>query len=712
MSKMGNKPDQQNCTPSHSSATNIQRPLYIPLVILSLFFTIISITHLFTSDKNLQAIIQVAAYISGITIAIILFLIAHNQRKTNHSTGLMRIIFLYFVLPAFLIGIAFFSKIPLDAGAVFGIIIPLAYAFYEKLGKSKEIDIQENASAPSPRFIQENSSASIQNNSPISIQSNNNSPISIQNHITTNQNVTNIVDKQSERDRATANACEMIASKDSISRISGVKMLVNLADSWLDDSDPTCKKDEGKCQDIVDILCAYIRSPFPLAQKTIILSADTPPADYAGDFFADQATFCKEQEIRRTIFSEMSKRCSSPEPKVEGGKASLNRATWSKFDFNFNRAPIFYPLEDLTLENPNFSEAKFHHAKFSNLFFDGNTRFDSAVFEGKSDFTNISFNGNVNLNNSEFTGETTFTHINFSQNLCCIGGTFHGGLKIKDSSIIGDAYFNDSTFEFLEILDTTFQKKADFTDSKSQTTCFHRTIFYNEAIFKKMTFGLFLLQLVTFQNSANFQDVTFTDIASFNSTKFKNNTNFMNAEFYKSAGFNYITFTGPAYFVNSTFNDAANFSGATFKDESLFSEINFYGDANFEDSTFEGNTSFNKSLFDKKADFTSSNFRGGSEFIKTTYNQGVSFINSQFAASPPLFSGYIYNNTKEDWFNYKSIFSELVDPKNYIFDISPESQQKLKTKKIRFNEKIFILPVGGDLYDPEYPPTWDDEDIY
>lgn len=110
MSKMGNKPDQQNCTPSHSSATNIQRPLYIPLVILSLFFTIISITHLFTSDKNLQAIIQVAAYISGITIAIILFLIAHNQRKTNHSTGLMRIIFLYFVLPAFLIGIAFFPR--------------------------------------------------------------------------------------------------------------------------------------------------------------------------------------------------------------------------------------------------------------------------------------------------------------------------------------------------------------------------------------------------------------------------------------------------------------------------------------------------------------------------------------------------------------------------------------------------------------------------
>ena len=58
----------------------------------------------------------------------------------------------------------------------------------------------------------------------------------------------------------------MLDSKDLTSRISAVKTLANLADSWLED-DPTCKKDEKKCQDIIDILCAYIRSPFPLAEK-------------------------------------------------------------------------------------------------------------------------------------------------------------------------------------------------------------------------------------------------------------------------------------------------------------------------------------------------------------------------------------------------------------------------------------------------------------
>lgn len=491
-----------------------------------------------------------------------------------------------------------------------------------------------------------------------------------------------------------------------------VPKLAKLADAWLDYEDLSNnteeleklkKKAKKEAQTIINILCKYIQ---------------TIPNNYTDEQLekfdslseSDKKALAHEVDIRLLIFSEMSDRLSKST--AENGAISTIHNIWNEFTFNFNRAPIFYPLYNITFKNTNFSEAKFYNAEFSNSFFNGDTRFDSAVFEGKSDFTYISFNGNINLDNSEFTGETTFKHINFSQNLSCIGGTFHGGLKIKDSSIIGDAYFNDSTFEFLEVSDTTFRRKADFTASESQTTCFHRTIFYNEAIFKKMTFGISLLQLVTFQNSANFQDVTFTDIASFSSTKFKNNTNFMNAEFYKSAGFNYITFTGPASFVNSTFNDVANFSGATFKDKSFFTEINFYGDANFEGSTFEGNTSFNESLFDKKADFTSSNFRGKSEFIKTTYNQGASFINSQFAASPPLFSGYIYNNTKEDWFNYESIFSELVDPKNYIFDISPESQQKLETKKIRFNENIFVLPVGGDLYDPECPPIWDDEDIY
>lgn len=157
MPKMDKKQAQQNCTPSHSSVTNIQRTLYIILATLSLFFTIISVIHFLINDKTTQTIIQILAYILGIAIGIILFLIAHNQSKTNHSSGIIMIIFLYFTIPAYLIGIAYFSKIPMDAGAALGYLIPLVYAFYEKLSKSKENDIQENTSPPSSAFVQKNS---------------------------------------------------------------------------------------------------------------------------------------------------------------------------------------------------------------------------------------------------------------------------------------------------------------------------------------------------------------------------------------------------------------------------------------------------------------------------------------------------------------------------------------------------------------------------
>lgn len=554
MSKMGNKPDQQNCTPSHSSATNIQRPLYIPLVILSLFFTIISITHLFTSDKNLQAIIQVAAYISGITIAIILFLIAHNQRKTNHSTGLIRIIFLYFVLPAFLIGIAFFSKIPLDAGAVFGIIIPLAYAFYEKLGKSKEIDIQENASAPSPRFIQENSSTSIQNNLPISIQGNNNSPISIQHHITTNQHVTNIVDKRSERDRATAEACKMLASKDSMSRISGVKMLVNLADSWLDDSDPTCKKDEGKCQDIIDILCAHIRT----MPKNCTAQDLNNIKMLQGK---KKNAIEKEAEVRQLIFSEIKKRTdylnkinipydiSNPLPEeIEPPEDS-----WGRCTFNFSGAPIFYSLNGMHFPNSNFSKANFYEG--SSLL---NTRFQ------KAEFVNATFFEDIKFNNAKFLGQTLFTKSIFKKNVSFYGVHFLGELHSSEIDVYGIADYSAARFydrtifhraEFHKDLEGCSGppinwQNQDYTLFKAVHTAPRETI---EWYYTKF-YGYVDFYSSVFNNDALFRDVEFMEGCNFLRSTFKT-ADFKNSKFRGKIGFQEVTFTHLAYYdnVNSRF---------------------------------------------------------------------------------------------------------------------------------------------------------------
>ena len=524
MPKMDKKQAQQNCTPSHSSVTNIQRTLYIILATLSLFFTIISVIHFLINDKTTQTIIQILAYILGIAIGIILFLIAHNQSKTNHSSGIIMIIFLYFTIPAYLIGIAYFSKIPMDAGAALGYLIPLVYAFYEKLSKSKENDIQENTSPPSSAFVQKKFPTSIQNNSPISIQNNNNSPISIQNNINTIHNVTNVIDEQSERERITNNAYKMLNSKDLTSRISAVKTLANMADSWLEDS-PNCKKDEKKCQDIIDILCVYIRSPFPLAEKIeeyeahkeleklqkteseklseeeysrlqILLKRFENSDEYEKpkDITTDYAKFHEEQDVRRTIFVEMSKRSSALTKDENNNIFKAKPGKWSHFQFDFSRAPIFYPLNNLKIEKGNFSSAKFYSdASFSWAAFTQTADFKSATFAQKADF--------------------------------------------KFAVFVQIADFKSATFA----------QKADFMGA----------IFTQGAIFS----------WATFTQTADFRSAVFTQSALFSWATFTQTADFMRATFTQTADFMRATFTQTAKFKSATFTQTANFCGATFSSD-------------------------------------------------------------------------------------------------------------------------------------------------
>ena len=518
---MDDKKTQQSSTRFRSLSTFIQHHPYISLIIPSLIFISISVTHLLVNDKTLQTIFQVIVYISGIIIGAILLLIADNQRKADSSK--INLIFLYGICPAVLLGFVYFSKIIGDASAVFGIAVQIALAIYAKTGKSKESDVQENLSNPSPKFIQENSSASIQNNLPISIQNNNNSPISIQNHITTNQNVTNIVDKRSERERATADACKMLASKDSKSRIFGVKMLVNLADSWLDDSDPTCKKDEGKCQDIIDILCAYIRSPFPLAEKIeeyearkeleklqktesenlseeessrlqVLLKRFKDSDEYKNpnDIATDYAKFHEEQDVRRTIFAEMSKRSSTLTMDENNNIVKAKSGKWSHFQFDFSQAPIFYPLTNLKIEKGNFSSAKFYSdASFSWTFFIQTADFKSATFAQKADFKLAVFLQNADFMRATFTQTADFSGVSFNQGAIFSWATFTQTVDFRSVVFTQSTFFSWAVFtQTADFMRATFAQTADFMRASfAQTAKFKSATFTQTANFCGATFS-------------------------------------------------------------------------------------------------------------------------------------------------------------------------------------------------------------------------------
>ena len=556
MSKTDNKQAQQNHGRFHSLATHIQHHPYISLTIPSLIFIAISVTHLLISDKTLQTIIQVIAYILGLIIVIILFVIAHNQRKADSSK--IDLIFLCGISLATLLGFAYFSKMIGDISAIIigiaSIAVQIALPLYAKTGKSKESEIQENLSDSSPKFSQENSPASIQNNSPISIQNNNNSPISIQNNVTNTQHVTNLIDEQSNRERITTNALKMLNSKNLTSRISAVKTLANMADSWLDDSDPTCKKDEGKCQDIIDILCAHIRT----MPKNCTAQDLNNIKMLQGK---KKNAIEKEAEVRQLIFSEIKKRTdylnkinipydiSNPLPEeIEPPEDS-----WGRCTFNFSGAPIFYSLNGMHFPNSNFSKANFYEG--SSLL---NTRFQ------KAEFVNATFFEDIKFNNAKFLGQTLFTKSIFKKNVSFYGVHFLGELHSSEIDVYGIADYSAARFydrtifhraEFHKDLEgysgpPINWQNQDYTLFKAVHTAPRETI---EWYYTKF-YGYVDFYSSVFNNDALFRDVEFMEGCNFLRSTFKT-ADFKNSKFRGKIGFQEVTFTHLAYYdnVNSRF---------------------------------------------------------------------------------------------------------------------------------------------------------------
>ena len=194
-----------------------------------------------------------------------------------------------------------------------------------------------------------------------------------------------------ERRSRYTKAVEQLADEKATVRLGGIYTLVGLVDEWLADDalNPEERQKEG--QVIINNLCSYIRSPFPLAEKVeeyearneleelkkkeskslspldslrlMILNkrfTETNDEKKIEQITVGYAKIQEEQDVRRTIFAEMSKRSSTFVKDKIGKVIGTFSGMWSGFDFDFSRAPIFYPLNAITIEKGNFSSAKFY----------------------------------------------------------------------------------------------------------------------------------------------------------------------------------------------------------------------------------------------------------------------------------------------------------------------------------------------------------------
>ncbi|WP_314690601.1 pentapeptide repeat-containing protein [uncultured Rothia sp.] len=288
---------------------------------------------------------------------------------------------------------------------------------------------------------------------------------------------------KAERRSRYAKAIEQLADDKSTVRLGGVYSLVKLADEWLTDSkttpDETDRMTEG--QIIINSLCSYIQSPYSLAEKRIFIE-DTETFEESGDKFTNErAALYTEQRIRQVIFNEISKRSSKC-----NGSNKIKPGKWSIFEFNFTRSPIFYSLNDINLENANFSNSIFYGitnfcgstfyggTDFTGVSFEENANFLNATFQDRVDFTEAFFKKDADFSNATFIEDAIFDSTVFDSSISQVnyalfhGAGFHGNTSFYNSVFNAQIYFNKATFHKGVNFDKScFEESPEFANEKN-----------------------------------------------------------------------------------------------------------------------------------------------------------------------------------------------------------------------------------------------------
>lgn len=490
-----------------------------------------------------------------------------------------------------------------------------------------------------------------------------------------------------ERRTRYSKAVEQLAYPNPAVRASAIGALASLVDEWLADEQLSVEARQKEGQVIVNTLCAYVRSPFSRAFKAEAFESDAPPANYAGDFATDLAAFRGEQDVRRSVFVEMSKR-SSTLAENEKGEVAVVPGAWSGFEFDFSRAPIFYPLSNLTIEKGNFPSSKLY----------AGANFRSTRFISDADFSEATFISHADFSGTEFTSDTNFFKANFTNNTNFAGAVFTNDTAFSWANFTGEAYFSEATFTGnANFVEATFTSDASFIGATfTSSVDFSGATFVSDANFGG----------VDFTRSAYFSEVTFTNNADFSGVAFAGDAYFVEVTFTSDANFVGTTFTSNAYFGEATFTNNANFTEAVFIGAAYFSEATFTQNARFSETAFAQVAHFSRATFERLAGFRDVAFKAGAEFYGASFVQTADFCDSSFVKSPPLFaaknveSGEVYRAR----FAALSAGSGSTGQESHDFAVY-EGSHPIPLGTAGLNGVGYRIPVGTVPFDPS---SWDE----
>ena len=475
-----------------------------------------------------------------------------------------------------------------------------------------------------------------------------------------------------ERRSRYAKAIEQLADEKAPIRLGGVYTLAKLVDEWLAD-EKTLPSEEERHQEgqiIIDSLCAYIRSSFPLAERhdELTLSYEEYQQNRQGnqdlhspqviplpkpknakqsreEFVRDKSLFQEEQEVRQTILSEIKNRLNGGTTKNKDGRDEIKPGTWSYFEYDFSNAVFFY---DVDFEEVNFS------GEIISFF--------AATFTQQANFPKTQFSEDVNFINTTFKDTVKFSEAKF----------------LKDANFSNFSGLTDYSQKYITLRDdalmSVFEKKADFSKAE-------------------------------FKHKANFSCVKFSSSKEINDKNME--TSFSGAIFNKAdfseAEFGTEPSTRPTSFTGAVFEKAACFKKTKFKENTIFTNSIFKTDADFCGAFFDiDSINFNYTIFMKNTNFSFSEFYYA-KFREVIFIQDTDFSGATFQRDPHFNNAIFAKNNNFSRLNFK-IFAHTINFHEaiFVYDAENEFDSKIATAK----QNNTIIPKNALIFEAALVMSW------
>ena len=271
-------------------------------------------------------------------------------------------------------------------------------------------------------------------------------------------------------------AVELLDSAHSYTRLGAVHALVALADEYLADQALQAEEKHLEGQRIVDVLCAYIRSPFELAFRYDELSQDKPNPhgsyrENYQEFSIHRAELLAEAKVRQQALQEIHRRLRHF---PQGDRRSHVEGSWSGFEYDFSNSVFFYPVDmkDSWYQNSvDFSGCTY----YDSADFSGSTYERSAYFCDSTYYDWVFFNNSTYFGDAQWSGSTYHDSARFSWSV------YYGEVSFHDSVYGGSVFFDQSLY-YDEVLfySSTYRGEAGFDGS-----LYRGSVFVSDSVFDR-----------------------------------------------------------------------------------------------------------------------------------------------------------------------------------------------------------------------------------